>query len=128
MSFAIFATAADGHLGERDFTAQQPNQLWVADLTYVATWRSFVYVAFIINVFSRMIVGWRASAQVCAFGKVLAQQAVGVLIRPSLPRAMRIAEEDRQAGVYVQLSKRRSPGLERALPRHAPRAAFRETN
>ena len=44
------------------------------------------------------------SAQVCAFGKVLAQQAVGVLIRPSLPRAMRIAEEDRQAGVYSQLS------------------------
>ena len=44
------------------------------------------------------------SAQVCAFGKVLAQQAVGVLIHPSLPRAMRIAEEDRQAGVYAQLS------------------------
>ena len=46
---------------ERDFTAQQPNQLWVADLTYVATWKGFVYVAFVIDVFSRMIVGWRAS-------------------------------------------------------------------
>ncbi len=46
---------------ERDFTAQQPNQLWVADLTYVATWKGFVYVAFVIDVFSRMIVGWRTS-------------------------------------------------------------------
>ena len=39
----------------------RPNQLWVADLTYVATWRGFVYVAFVIDVFSRRIVGWRAS-------------------------------------------------------------------
>jgi putative transposase len=45
----------------RNFTAGQPNQLWVADLTYVATWHGFVYVAFIIDAFSRMIVGWRAS-------------------------------------------------------------------
>ena len=46
---------------DRDFTAKRPNQLWVADLTYVATWRGFVYVAFVIDVFSRQIVGWRAS-------------------------------------------------------------------
>jgi transposase InsO family protein len=45
----------------RDFTAQRPNQLWVADLTYVATWVGFVYVAFITDVFSRKIVGWRVS-------------------------------------------------------------------
>ena len=42
--------------------ADRPNQLWVADLTYVATWRGFVYVAFVIDVFSRRIVGWRASS------------------------------------------------------------------
>jgi transposase InsO family protein len=48
-------------LVKRDFTAEAPNRLWVADLTYVATWAGFVYVAFIIDVFSRMIVGWRAS-------------------------------------------------------------------
>lgn len=48
-------------LVERDFTAKRPNQLWVADLTYVATWRGFVYVAFVIDVFSRRIVGWRVS-------------------------------------------------------------------
>jgi putative transposase len=45
----------------RQFTATRPNQLWVADLTYVATWRGFVYLAFVIDVFSRRIVGWRAS-------------------------------------------------------------------
>ena len=46
-------------LVDRDFTATRPNQLGVADLTYVATWRGFVYVAFVIDVFSRKIVGWR---------------------------------------------------------------------
>ena len=45
----------------RKFFADGPNRLWVADLTYVATWAGFVYVAFIIDVFSRMIVGWRVS-------------------------------------------------------------------
>ena len=48
-------------LVERHFQADCPNQLWVADLSYVATWRGFVYVAFVIDVFSRMIVGWRVS-------------------------------------------------------------------
>ena len=47
---------------ERDFTAERPNQLWVSDLTYVATWRGFVYVAFVIDAFSRRIVGWRVSS------------------------------------------------------------------
>jgi putative transposase len=42
-------------LVERNFTATRPNQLWVADLTYVATWRGVVYVAFVIDVFSRRI-------------------------------------------------------------------------
>jgi transposase InsO family protein len=48
-------------LVDRDFSAARPNQLWVADLTYVATWAGFVYVAFVIDVFSRFIVGWQAS-------------------------------------------------------------------
>jgi putative transposase len=49
-------------LVQRNFRATRPNQLWVADLTYVATWRAFVYVAFVIDVFARRIVGWRASS------------------------------------------------------------------
>ncbi len=48
-------------LVQRAFRADRPNQLWVADFTYVATWRGFVYVAFVIDVFSRRIVGWRVS-------------------------------------------------------------------
>jgi transposase InsO family protein len=48
-------------LVQRNFTATRPNQLWVSDFTYVSTWRGFVYVAFVIDVFSRRIVGWRAS-------------------------------------------------------------------
>jgi len=49
-------------LVERDFTATRPNQLWVSDFTYVATWQGFVYVALVIDVFARRIVGWRVSA------------------------------------------------------------------
>jgi transposase InsO family protein len=45
----------------RDFSATRPNQLWVADLTYVASWSGFVYVAFVIDAFSRFLVGWQAS-------------------------------------------------------------------
>ena len=46
-------------LVKREFSADHPNQLWVADITYVATWSGFVYVAFVVDVFSRYIVGWR---------------------------------------------------------------------
>jgi putative transposase len=45
----------------RRFAAIRPNELWVADLTYVATWRGFAYVAFVVDVFARRIVGWRVS-------------------------------------------------------------------
>jgi transposase InsO family protein len=48
-------------LVKRQFTAVRPNQLWVADFTYVATWAGFVYVAFVIDVFSRRIIGWRVA-------------------------------------------------------------------
>ena len=48
-------------LVNRQFIAERPNQLWVADLTYISTWRGFVYAAFVLDVFSRRIVGWRVS-------------------------------------------------------------------
>ncbi len=53
--------ARPADLVKREFTALAPNRLWVVDFTYVATWSGFVYVAFAIDVFSRMIVGWRAA-------------------------------------------------------------------
>jgi putative transposase len=45
----------------RQFTATRPNQLWVSDFTYVSTWQGWLYVAFVIDVFARRIVGWRVS-------------------------------------------------------------------
>jgi putative transposase len=50
-----------GDLVNRNFMVDRPNALWVSDLTYVATWRGFVYVAFVIDAFARRIVGWRVS-------------------------------------------------------------------
>lgn len=46
----------------RQFKAERPNQLWVADFTYVSTWQGWLYVAFVIDVFARRIVGWRVSS------------------------------------------------------------------
>jgi transposase InsO family protein len=62
-----FTTISDEHqdkpsdLVNRQFVADRPNQLWVADITFVATWSGFVYVAFVVDVFARSIVGWRVS-------------------------------------------------------------------
>lgn len=58
--------ARPADLVKRSFTAPAPNRLWVADLTYVATWSGFAYVAFITDVFSRRIVGWRVSSSLRA--------------------------------------------------------------
>jgi transposase InsO family protein len=54
--------ARPSDLVNREFVATRPNELWVADLTYVATWRGFVYVAFVIDVYARRIVGWRVTS------------------------------------------------------------------
>jgi putative transposase len=56
------AAARPTDLVDRQFTATRPNQLWVADFSYVATWAGFVYVAFVIDVFARRIVGWRVAS------------------------------------------------------------------
>jgi len=53
--------ARPGDLVERQFRATAPNQLWIADITYVATWSGFAYTAFVTDVFSRRIIGWRTS-------------------------------------------------------------------
>lgn len=56
------ATACPLDKVQRLFQADRPNQLWVSDFTYVSTWQGFVYVAFVIDVFARRIVGWRMSS------------------------------------------------------------------
>jgi putative transposase len=58
---ACDAGARPADLVDRHFSAPAPNRLWVADLTYVSTWSGFAYVAFVVDVFSRYIVGWRVS-------------------------------------------------------------------
>jgi transposase InsO family protein len=50
----------------RQFVATRPNQLWVADFTYVATWAGFVYTAFVIDVYARRIIGWRVARSMSA--------------------------------------------------------------
>jgi len=65
-AFKVTTTSDDrlerpADLVNRDFTAHAPDRLWVADLTYVKTHSGWVYVAFIVDVFSRMVVGWQAS-------------------------------------------------------------------
>ena len=73
-------TRADDHVArpadlvQRRFTATRPNQLWVADFTYVATWRGFVYVAFVVDVFARRIVGWRVSSTVLLWSRPRARR------------------------------------------------------
>ena len=58
---AAAVAARPGDLVERRFTAPAPNRLWVADITYISTWTGFAYAAFIIDAFSRRIVGWRVA-------------------------------------------------------------------
>jgi putative transposase len=55
------AAAKAPDLVKRNFSAEAPNRLWVADFTYCATWSGMVYTAFVIDVFSRRIVGWRTA-------------------------------------------------------------------
>ena len=50
----------------RVFKAERPNELWVSDFTYVSTWQGMVYVAFVVDVFARFIVGWRVSSSMRA--------------------------------------------------------------
>jgi transposase InsO family protein len=56
------ATPCPADRVQRQFHADRPDALWVADYTYVSTWQGFVYVAFVVDVFARRIVGWRVSA------------------------------------------------------------------
>lgn len=101
-------------LVHRRFVADRPNQLWVADFTYVATWKGCVYVAFVIDVFSRMIIGWRAATSMSteltldALEQALwARQIKGNLIhhsdRGSQYVAIRYTERLLEAGVEASV-------------------------
>lgn len=60
----------------RKFKAERPNQLWVSDFTYVSTWQGWLYVAFVIDVYARRIVGWRISTSAFATANGCQRQAL----------------------------------------------------
>ena len=110
------AAARPPDLVTRQFTAARPNQLWVADLTYVATWRGFVYVAFVIDVFSRRIVGWRVSS---SLRSDLALDALEQALygRPLAPATPLVHHSDRGAQyLSIRYTERRAAaGIERSV-------------
>jgi transposase InsO family protein len=66
-TFADPAAARPADLVQRQFAPPAPNRLWVADLTYVATWSGFAYVAFVVDAYARRILSWRdASTRRCS--------------------------------------------------------------
>ena len=95
-------------LVNRDFKATRPNELWVADLTYVATWRGFVYVAFVVDAFARRIVGWRVS------NSLRADIALDALEQ---------ALHDRQIGQQERLVHHSDRGVQYVAIRYAERLA-----
>jgi putative transposase len=78
-------------LVDRHFVAAAPNLLWIADITYVATWSGFAYTSFIFDVFSRRIIGWRVSNTLRADLALDAlEQAIGPPFRPWRPRRIQL--------------------------------------
>ena len=82
----------------RQFRAPAPNMLWVSDFTYVATWSGFVYVAFVVDVFARRIVGWRASRSAHA-GFVL--DALEQALHERRPSGGRLVHHSDRGSQYV---------------------------
>jgi transposase InsO family protein len=90
------ATAPD--LVERNFTAAAPDQLWVADISYLRTWEGFVYLAVVVDAFSRRVVGW---AMADHLRTELVLDAVGMAITTRRPAAGRVHHTDRGTGQYT---------------------------
>ena len=89
-------------LVKRRFRAERPNQLWVCDFTYVWTWSGFVYTAFVTDVFSRKIVGWRTAASMTA-DLVVDALNMAIMSRQHQPLHGLIAHSD-AGGQYVSIA------------------------
>jgi putative transposase len=101
-------------LVQRAFTTTRPNQLWVADITYVATWAGFVYVAFVIDVFSRAVVGWRVSR---SLRSDLALDALEQALH-ARPRSERLVHHSDRGSQYLSIrytERLAEAGLERSV-------------
>jgi putative transposase len=86
---------------QRDFTATRPNEKWVADLTYIRTWNGFVYLAFILDCYSRKIVGWQLASHMRAELVLDALEMANGLRRPA-------------AGLIAHSDRGSQPGLNRS--------------
>jgi len=95
------ATPCPADRVNRQFRVPRPNQLWVSDFTYVATWQGFVYVAFVIDAFARCIVGWRVSRTAHA-GFVLDALEQALHDRRPVRRSGLVHHSDR-GGQYVSI-------------------------
>lgn len=96
------ATVRAPDLLRRDFTAARPNEKWVADFTYCSTWSGVVYVAFITDVFSRRIVGWKASRSMSA-ALVVDALNMAAWVRRGVDLAGMICHSD-AGGQYVSIA------------------------
>lgn len=105
-------------LVERNFKVSRPNALWVADLTYVATWRGFVYVAFVIDAFARRFVGWRVKRSLSA------ELALWAAVRAVQSGAY--GDPTRRGGSGQALRRTKVITLRRVLSRPTDRATFLE--
>ena len=107
-------------LVERVFAAPAPNRLWVADITYVSTWAGFVYTAFVIDAFSRAIVGWRVSSSLRA---ELALDALEMAIwsRRSADLAGLVHHSDRGVQTRFKGSSQHCPVRPSVVLRRGPR-------
>ena len=101
----------------RQFHAPAPNMLWVSDFTYVATWSGFVYVAFVIDVYARYIVGWRVSRTAHA-GFVLDALEQAIHDRRPVHRGGLIHHSDRGVNgtvIFLGMGKVKFPTLRIAV-------------
>jgi putative transposase len=102
-------------LVDRQFVAAAPNRLWVADLTYVSTWSGFAYTAFIVDVFSRYIVGWRVSTTLRA-NLALDALEMAIWARQPRPADGLVHHSDRGASTCRSATPSASLRRARSLP------------
>jgi len=93
-------TERPADLVDRQFTADAPNRLWVADITYVPTWSGFVYAAFVIDAYSRFIVGWRTAT---TLGTELALDALEQALWARKPDPDRLIHHSDHGGQYLSI-------------------------
>jgi hypothetical protein len=116
-------------LVERQVTAQRPNALWLADLTYIRTWSGLVYAALMIDAFSRAIVGWqlaghlRTDLALDALEMAIWQRNAQLdgLVHPATTKS------SNQAGLRCR-RRRRGPKARRTRPLHSPRGGITSGN